>query len=214
MFVYSLHYVVLLHFLSSYSVLEGFWHVILKCSYQNFGLAMSSTNTLVINSGFKTANTEPCITNNPELVAPICHLHNVRPIYITSFPFFSAIFYDVSPATLRMSLRVHTAYCACLFVCMLHIAHVFSCAHCIYSEKGKTVPLFNYTMKEYEALVGGEWSTSCHGRFAPGERALGAHWIGSWVNPQSRSGRRGEEKILHPTGTRTPTRSQSLYRLC
>jgi hypothetical protein len=36
--------------------------------------------------------------------------------------------------------------------------------------------------------------------------------------PHSRSGRRGEEKILDPTGTRTPTparpaRSQSLYRL-
>jgi hypothetical protein len=38
------------------------------------------------------------------------------------------------------------------------------------------------------------------------------------AGPQSRSGRRGEEKIICPTGTRTPTprsfsRSQSLYRL-
>jgi hypothetical protein len=30
--------------------------------------------------------------------------------------------------------------------------------------------------------------------------------------PQSRSGRRGEEKILDPTGTQTPVRSQSLSR--
>jgi hypothetical protein len=32
------------------------------------------------------------------------------------------------------------------------------------------------------ALVGGEWSTSCPGRFIPGERAPGAHWIGGWVD--------------------------------
>jgi hypothetical protein len=31
--------------------------------------------------------------------------------------------------------------------------------------------------------------------------------------PQNRAGRRGEEKILDPTGTQTPARSQSLYRL-
>jgi hypothetical protein len=32
------------------------------------------------------------------------------------------------------------------------------------------------------ALVGGEWSTSRPGRFTPGERAPGAHWIGGWVD--------------------------------
>jgi hypothetical protein len=31
------------------------------------------------------------------------------------------------------------------------------------------------------ALVGGEWSVSHAGRFTPGERALGTHWIGGWV---------------------------------
>jgi hypothetical protein len=51
------------------------------------------------------------------------------------------------------------------------------------------------------ALVGGEWSASRPGRFTRGERAPGTHWIGGWVDPQSRSGRRGEEKILDPTGT-------------
>jgi hypothetical protein len=32
------------------------------------------------------------------------------------------------------------------------------------------------------ALVGGEWSTSRSGRFTPGERAPGTHWIGGWVD--------------------------------
>jgi hypothetical protein len=67
------------------------------------------------------------------------------------------------------------------------------------------------------ALAGGEWSASRPCRFTPGERApvrIGQEAV--WA--QSRSGRRGEEKILNPTGTRTPTpgrpaRSQSLYRL-
>jgi hypothetical protein len=31
-------------------------------------------------------------------------------------------------------------------------------------------------------LVGGEWSTSRPGRFTPGERALGTHFIGGWVD--------------------------------
>jgi hypothetical protein len=34
------------------------------------------------------------------------------------------------------------------------------------------------------SLVGGEWSTSRPGRFAPGERAPGTHWIGGWVDPR------------------------------
>jgi hypothetical protein len=33
------------------------------------------------------------------------------------------------------------------------------------------------------ALVGGEWSASR--RFIPGERALGTHWIGDWVDPRA-----------------------------
>jgi hypothetical protein len=32
------------------------------------------------------------------------------------------------------------------------------------------------------ALVAGEWSTSRYGRFTPGERAPGTHWIGGWVD--------------------------------
>jgi hypothetical protein len=34
------------------------------------------------------------------------------------------------------------------------------------------------------ALVGGEWSASRPGRFTPGERAPGTHWIGGWVDPR------------------------------
>jgi hypothetical protein len=35
------------------------------------------------------------------------------------------------------------------------------------------------------AIVGGEWSTSRPGRFTPGERAPGAHWIGGWMDHPS-----------------------------
>jgi hypothetical protein len=35
------------------------------------------------------------------------------------------------------------------------------------------------------ALVGGEWSASRPGRFTPGERAPGTHWIGGWLDPRA-----------------------------
>jgi hypothetical protein len=35
------------------------------------------------------------------------------------------------------------------------------------------------------ALAGGEWSASCPGRFTPGERATGTHWIGGCVDPRA-----------------------------
>jgi hypothetical protein len=35
------------------------------------------------------------------------------------------------------------------------------------------------------ALVGGEWLASRLGRFTPGERAPGIHWIGGWVGPRA-----------------------------
>jgi hypothetical protein len=68
------------------------------------------------------------------------------------------------------------------------------------------------------ALVGGEWSTSRPGPLYPRGKSprfpLGRRLSG----PQKLSGRRGEEKNLTSTGTRTPTSrpsrpSQSLYRL-
>jgi hypothetical protein len=42
------------------------------------------------------------------------------------------------------------------------------------------------------ALDGGEWSASRPGRFTPGERASGTHWIGVWVG--SRAGLDNMEK--------------------
>jgi hypothetical protein len=35
------------------------------------------------------------------------------------------------------------------------------------------------------ALDEGEWSTSRPGRFTPGERVPGTHWIGGWVGPRA-----------------------------
>jgi hypothetical protein len=35
------------------------------------------------------------------------------------------------------------------------------------------------------ALVWDEWSASRLGRFAPGERAAGTHWIGGWEGPKT-----------------------------
>jgi hypothetical protein len=79
--------------------------------------------------------------------------------------------------------------------------------------KGKFVPVLNYapchegvlgewtyssTHSLISVLDGGEWSASCPGRFTTSERALGTHWIGDWVGPQSRSGRGGEEKNSQP----------------
>jgi hypothetical protein len=54
------------------------------------------------------------------------------------------------------------------------------------------------------ALVESEWSASRSSRFAPWfplDRKLGG--------PQSRSGRRGEEIILDPTGARTPENAEN-----
>jgi hypothetical protein len=35
------------------------------------------------------------------------------------------------------------------------------------------------------ALAGGEWSAARTGRFTPGERAPGTHWIGGLVDPRA-----------------------------
>jgi hypothetical protein len=55
------------------------------------------------------------------------------------------------------------------------------------------------------ALGGGEWSASRPDLFTPRKRVPDTHWIGDWVDLKRRSRRRGEKKILDPTGTRTPT---------
>jgi hypothetical protein len=67
-------------------------------------------------------------------------------------------------------------------------------------------------------LAGGEWSASHPGRFTPGERASGTHWIGGWVDPRAGLDDVKKRKLLTLTGLELrplgrPARSQSLYRL-
>jgi hypothetical protein len=68
------------------------------------------------------------------------------------------------------------------------------------------------------ALLGGEWSASRPGRFTPGERAPGTHWIGGWVGPRASLDDMEERKFLTLRGLELRShgrlaRSQSLYRL-
>jgi hypothetical protein len=67
-------------------------------------------------------------------------------------------------------------------------------------------------------LVGGEWSISRPGRFTPGVRAPGTHWIGGWVDLtadlddlEKRKFLTLPELELRPLSR--PARSYSLYRL-
>jgi hypothetical protein len=70
----------------------------------------------------------------------------------------------------------------------------------------------------HSALVGGEWSASGTGRFTPGERAPGTHWIGGWVDPRGSLDDLEKRKFLtlpkfeHRLLGR-PARNQSLYLL-
>jgi hypothetical protein len=48
------------------------------------------------------------------------------------------------------------------------------------------------------ALVGGEWSASCPGRFTFRERAPGTHWIEGWVGPRADLGDGEKWKFLPP----------------
>jgi hypothetical protein len=68
------------------------------------------------------------------------------------------------------------------------------------------------------ALVRHEWSASWPGRFNPGERASGSHWIGGWVGSRAGLFDLEKRKFLTLPGLELrslgcPARSQSLYRL-
>jgi hypothetical protein len=68
------------------------------------------------------------------------------------------------------------------------------------------------------ALVGGKWSDSRPGRFNPGERAPGTHWIGGWVHIIASLDEIEKRKFLTLLGPELgpvgrPARSQPLYRL-
>jgi hypothetical protein len=64
-------------------------------------------------------------------------------------------------------------------------------------------------------LYGGEWSASSPDRFTPGDRALGTHWIGGWVDP--RAGLDTEDRIkmsLYPQSNSLHPVSYNKIRLC
>jgi hypothetical protein len=50
-------------------------------------------------------------------------------------------------------------------------------------------------------LVGGEWSASHSGRFTPGERARGSHWVGDWVGHRAGLDNLEKWKFLFLLGT-------------
>jgi hypothetical protein len=50
------------------------------------------------------------------------------------------------------------------------------------------------------ALATVEWSASRLGRFTPGERAPGTHWIGGWVDPGGGLDDVEKRKLLSPPG--------------
>jgi hypothetical protein len=68
-------------------------------------------------------------------------------------------------------------------------------------------------------IDGGEWSDSRPGRFMPGERVPGTHWIGGWVGPGAGLDTVSKrKKFPAPPGIELrssdrPARGQSLYRL-
>jgi hypothetical protein len=69
------------------------------------------------------------------------------------------------------------------------------------------------------AVAVGELSASRPGRFTPGERASGAHWVGGWVDLRADLDDVEKKKFLTLQGLESrslgrPARSQSLYRLC
>jgi hypothetical protein len=68
------------------------------------------------------------------------------------------------------------------------------------------------------ALAAYEWSASRSGRFTPGERAPGVHWLGGWMDPRVGLDDVEKRKFLTLLGLELRTlgrltRRQSLYRL-
>jgi hypothetical protein len=68
------------------------------------------------------------------------------------------------------------------------------------------------------ALFGGEWVASRPGRFALGERACCAHWVGGWVGPSTDLDDTEKRNLLALPGLELQplyhlAYTQSLYRL-
>jgi hypothetical protein len=72
-----------------------------------------------------------------------------------------------------------------------------------YKGKGK----FSLCVTKHRTMTlvldGGESSPSRLGRFTPRESALGAHWIGGWVDPRAVLDAVVKRKISSPAGNRT-----------
>jgi hypothetical protein len=69
------------------------------------------------------------------------------------------------------------------------------------------------------ALTVGEWSASRPGRFTPGERVHGTHWVECWVNLRAGLDDVEKRKFLTLPGLEIqplgrPACSKSLYQLC
>jgi hypothetical protein len=45
-------------------------------------------------------------------------------------------------------------------------------------------------------MVGDEWLASRLGRFTPGERVPGTHWLGDWVGPRTGLDDMGNRKFV------------------
>jgi hypothetical protein len=60
--------------------------------------------------------------------------------------------------------------------------------------------------KQTSALAGGEWSASRPGRFTPGKRVHGTHWIGGWVSPRAGLDAVEKRKISCPCRESNPGR--------
>jgi hypothetical protein len=78
--------------------------------------------------------------------------------------------------------------------------------------------MYRSTFFLISALVGGEWSASCPGRFTPGEIVPRTHWIGGWMDRRTCLDDMENGKFLTLTGLEQqllghPACSQSLYRL-
>jgi hypothetical protein len=64
------------------------------------------------------------------------------------------------------------------------------------------------------ALAGGEWSASRPGRFTPGERAPGTHWIGGWVDPRAGLDNVEKRKFFTLPGLELQPLGHSFYNKC
>jgi hypothetical protein len=60
------------------------------------------------------------------------------------------------------------------------------------------------------ALVGVEWSASRLGRFIPGKRDPGIHWVGGWVDPRASLDDAEKRKFLILPGLELRSRSATV----